>query len=264
MATTKKKASIKGASSASSKALMKAQSAAVAVLEDSDYAALTREPREIAEIIESNVGPGGFNRFDLERVKIPTQGSTRWTLETVEGEHETEEIEGIILLKKATRVYFSQPFEETGGNTPPDCSSEDAYRGVGNPGGDCTTCKFNAFGTAAKGDGKACREIMVLFVLLPGKLLPLVITVTPGSLREVRKYFLRLAGEGYASYFVTTKFRLDKASNKRGIKYARVKATIGRPLLPDEIAAVRAYVDNIKPALQQTVQVSQVELEGEE
>jgi len=245
-------------------AVARRQKSAVATLDDSEFRALEKDPREIAEIIESNVGPGGFNRFDLERVKIPTAGNTNWTLETIEGDEQVDEIEGIILLKRTTRVYFAKSFEETGGNSPPDCSSEDGYIGIGDPGGDCKTCELNVFGTAAKGDGKACREIMVLFVLLPGKLLPLVIAVTPGSLREVRKYFLRLAGEGYPSYVVTTRFRLEKASNKRGISYARVKATIGRPLEDNEIAAIRAYVENIKPALQQSVQLSQAELEGED
>ena len=240
------------------------EQSALAVLEDSNYLALMKPASEIAEIIESNVGPSGFNRFDLERVKIPTAGNTKWTLETIRGEQSLDEIEGIILLKRSTRVYFAKSFDETGGNMPPDCSSEDGYRGIGEPGGDCTRCPLNVFGTAQKGDGKACREIMVLFVLLPGKLIPLVIAVTPGSLREVRKYFLRLAGEGLAHYMVTTKFRLEKAANKRAIQYSKVKATIGRPLTDEEVAAVRAYANNIKPAFGQKVELSQAELEGQQ
>lgn len=229
-----------------------------------DYLALTKPSKEIAEIIESNIGPSGFNRFDLERVKIPAGGNTRWTVETIRGEQSLEEIEGIILLKRSTRVYYEKSFDESGGNNPPDCSSEDGYKGIGKPGGDCTRCPLTAYGTAAKGDGRACREIMVLFVLLPGKLIPIVITVTPGSLRDVRKYFLRLAGENRAHYMVTTKFRLQKVNNKRGIAYAQIKATIGRELEDDEIAAVRHYANNIKPAFEQKVELSHAELEGQE
>ena len=96
----------------------------------------------------------------------------------------------------------------------------------------------------------------------PDKLLPTLIAVTPGSLAAVRKYFLGLANEGVAAYAATTVFSLEKAANKAGIKYARVKPTLGRELDPDEIEAVRAYAKNIAPALNRRIEIDREDVDG--
>jgi hypothetical protein len=230
---------------------------------DTDFRALQENPDNIREIILTNVGPSGLSRFDLERVKMPTGGATKWTLETVRGEKSVDEIEGIIVAHRPARVYWSEPIEKTGGNSPPDCASADGFVGVGDPGGDCAKCVLNAFGSDVKGGkGKACKELNLVFLLTVDKLLPTLIAVTPGSLVQVRKYFLGLANEGLPAYGVTTKFRLEKAKNSSGIAFAKARPTLGRELEPDEIEAVRSYAKNIAPTLSQRVEVARDEVDG--
>jgi hypothetical protein len=230
---------------------------------DTDFRALQENPDAIREIILTNVGPSGLTQFDLERVKMPTGGATKWTMETVRGEKSVDEIEGIIVAHRPARVHWSEPIEKTGGNSPPDCASADGFVGIGDPGGECDKCILNAFGSDPKGGkGKACKELNLVFLLTVDKLLPTLIAVTPGSLVQVRKYFLGLANEGLPAYGVTTKFRLEKAKNSNGISFAKAKPTLGRELQDDEIEAVRAYAKNIAPALSQRVEVSRDEVDG--
>ena len=107
----------------------KPRGGSVALAEQSEFRALTINPDEIAEVILTNVGPDGLSQFDLDRIKMPSGGATQWNVETIRGEESRESIEGIIIAHKTARVYWAEPMEKTGGNTPPDCGSDDGIRG---------------------------------------------------------------------------------------------------------------------------------------
>ena len=231
--------------------------------QEGGYLALQRDASEVAEIIQANLGGESFDRFDLDRVKMPSGGSTVWEVPTLDGDVAVKEIEGIIISHRTTRVFWSRPMEETGGQTPPDCSSDDGSEGVGEPGGDCGRCQFNVFGTAEKGSGKACKEVKVIFLLMPGELLPLVIGITPGSLKSMKNYLFKLARAGHPYYTVTTRFSLEKAQNKEGIQFAKAHLSLGRRLEEDELDGVRNYMQNIRPVITQRVELNREELHGD-
>lgn len=219
-----------------------------------EYAALARSPEQIKEIIQTNVGQEGLTLMDLDRIKIPAGGATVWSVPTLKGEEHHEEIEGVIVAHKMARAYWERSIKETGGGEPPDCSSDDGVAGLGDPGGNCSQCPLNVFGTAegkgkAKGRGKACKELRIVFMILPNNLIPVLFMLPPTSIGPMRKYFLKLASEGLPSNGVTTKFCLSAMKNKDGIKYAQANPLLGRELNEDEIQRVRAYSAAIAPAI---------------
>lgn len=240
---------------------------ALATQPQGEYAALQRSPEEIKEIIQTNVGTEGLTLMDLDRIKIPTGGTTVWSLPSLKGEEHHEEIEGVIVAHKTARAYWESSIDETGGGEPPDCSSDDGASGVGEPGGSCLKCPLNVFGTAPakgkkqQGRGKACKELRVVFMILPNKLIPVLFMLPPTSIGPMRKYFLNLASVGLPSYGVTTKFALESTKNKDGIVYALAKPLLGRELNEDEIERVRAYASAIGPAIRGRTVVRQDEVE---
>ena len=222
---------------------------ATAVLEQL-YPVLTKTPELYHEIIQANLGSGQLSVFDLERIRIPTGGGTSWTIASLDGDHEARDFEGIILHWREPRAYWRSSFDATGGGTPPDCSSDDGIRGIGTPGGACETCHLARFGSDDNGRGQACKQMRMLFVLLPGNFLPAVMLLPPTSLAACRKFFLRLTSLEIPYYGVLTKFSLEKTKNKQGIAYAEVRFGVARKLQPEETANVKRLIESIKPSLQ--------------
>lgn len=222
-----------------------------------EYAALSRSPEEIKEIIESNVGQEGLTMMDLDRIKIPSGGTTVWQLPTLKGTENKESIEGVIVAHKQARVYWQEALDDTGGGLPPDCSSENGITGSGEPGGDCSQCPLNEWGSSGKkkgrgktkARGKACKEIRMVFMLLPRNLIPVLFTLPPTSIVPMRKYLLKLASEGLPSFAVTTVFKLEKTKNNDGVEYSKASPWMGRELEENEIEQVRAYVKSIGPSI---------------
>ena len=121
-----------------------------------EFPALQAEPKFLKELVQDNLGGGNLSPFDLEKISIPSAGSLFWTVPTLEGDPiTTKELLGIILFVQDARAYWKQNFGESGGGTPPDCTSEDAITGHGDPGGSCSECPYSVFGSDG-GDGQAC------------------------------------------------------------------------------------------------------------
>lgn len=237
-------------------------------LKESAFGALTKSPSEINAIIETNVGPSGINMGNLTRIKIPTGGGMKWTVPSIRGEQNLEEIEGIIIHHRDARAYWEKNIDEGGGGQPPDCTSNDGYNGVGNPSGPCAECPFNVWGSEKKaGRGKACKELKIIYLLPKGRaFLPYLFILPPTSLKPMSTYFLGLASEAIRSDTVSTALKLKEATNKGGTKYAVVDPRLPKDgeLSKEEIEVIHAYVAAIKPALERRVEVEQTEVEGEE
>jgi hypothetical protein len=214
--------------------------------------------KSIAEVIRRNVGPGGITPADLERIKVPSGGQLAWTLEDDEV---AKEFDGVILAQRDIRAYWRERYN--GEHTPPDCYSQDAEVGVGNPGGSCADCPFSKFGTSVNekgeaGKGQACALRRVLLILRPGNRLPIVLSVPPSSLKPVRNYLLRLSNKGTIFTDVTTTFGLIAEKSAGGIVYSQVLPRRGRDLTPAEGAALQEYVKAVIPAFE-AVQVEREE-----
>ena len=145
----------------------------------SPFVIFQTEIADIREAMNVNVGDGGLNATDLERIKIPAGGGTAWTIQGLDGEEMLKELSGIIIAWRDTRAYWSVPMEESDGNMPPDCYSLDARTGEGKPGGNCHKCPNAEFGSGSKGEGQACKLVRQLFLVREDNLLPEIVTCRP-------------------------------------------------------------------------------------
>lgn len=210
-----------------------------------EFPALATPAADLREALMENLGGTGLSPFDLDRVSIPAGGSQTWTLQTLEGEQETKELMGIIVHVQSARAYWPGDF---GGNKPPQCVSDDAVTGVGDPGGECRICPYAAFGSDKHQRGQACKLIQRVFLLQPGGYLPLVVNLPPGSLKNAKKYLLRLVSSGQKASGVLTRITLEKDRNQDEIVYSKaVFAMVGK-LDEAQALAARAYGQALAPA----------------
>ena len=207
---------------------------------------LVKEPAEIKAIMDANLAGGQMTAFDFDRVTIPPAGGRMWNVPTLDGGEASEtEVIGIIGHWQDVRAYW--PGEFAGGE-PPSCSSEDARLGVGDPGGNCQACGLAAFGSDKDARGQACKQMRRLYIIRPGQLLPLVLTLPPSSLRAVRQFFVRLTSAQMPYWAVIAGVGLEAAANKQGIKYSKATFRVVRVLTDDEATRITAYVGSLREA----------------
>lgn len=210
----------------------------------------------IAEVIETNIGEN-FSFQDLERIKFPTGGMTLWTVPTVDGEEHREVLAGIIIVQKSTRQYWKDPF--SGGGMAPDCQSFDMIRGVGlYQGVQCSSCKFNQFGSAVDANGKpkkgkACKEVNNVLMLLEGQWLPVLIALPPTSLKVLKRHNVKMASRGLPFYGAVTELRLHKTKNADGIDYAETIVSMGSTLTDEQVKSIKTYVSGFSSIMKNSV-----------
>ena len=214
----------------------------------------------LAQVLAENTGVHGLNEFDLDRVVMPAGGVTTWMVPTLAGDEPMQSIEGIIVAWREPRGYWKLPLDVTGGGTPPDCSSNEGVHGVGDPGGDCKSCPLAQWGSDPRDDSnaQACKQRRLLFVVREGDYLPIVVSLAPGSLKAINKYFLRLSSQNISYRAVVTKLALTRAQSAGGITYAQVDPSMVRQLTPAESAAVVEYGAGLRGAFE-AVTISQEE-----
>lgn len=207
------------------------------------------------EVIEDNLGSEGLKPSDLNLIKIPTGGSTKWTIDTLEGEELVSEIEGIIIMKKTVRAYWKNKFGSSD-QTMPDCLSRDGKFGevqnVENAAGLgelCKKCPMNQYGSATEGKGKACKENTLLFVMLKDELLPTVIRLSPGSLKNAKSYFVKLVNYKTPYWKALTKITLSKEKNEQGINFSMVNFAFAGRLDEDTAKEIANFKEQFKQSL---------------
>lgn len=200
------------------------------------FQALAVPATQMAEVLRANAGQQGITPFDLDRVKVPAGGGTSWEVPTLKGTQSAPAVLGVVIFWKDVRSYWDSAF--TGQNNPPVCTSLDGMVGIGKPGGLCLKCPLAQFGTAQHngkaGRGQACKQARMLFVLRPEDRLPLLVVLSPTSLKASKQYFLRLAGAGKSYYSVVTQISLAKTKNADGIAYSQAEFMYVRDLDPQE------------------------------
>lgn len=206
-------------------------------------------------VIRENLGTESLTVRDLEQVKVPTGGGKFFQV----GDEAAATVSGIILSSTYQRAYWRTSFDESGGGSPPDCSSPDGQFGQGDPGGDCMSCRFAQFGSAAKGKGQACRAFRVIFLLTSGSPLPLVLVIPPTSLQNYKDYVVKKLGNlNVRPTACETEFALEQDKSDDGITYSKIKPKLVRPLEPAEVDAANAYTAGIMPYIQRArAQVTQ-------
>ena len=181
----------------------------------------------------------------FDRVTIPAAGGTVFEVPgALPGETDTvKEFSGVILFHHPLFSYYRERF--TGGNNPPDCGSYDGVTGVGDPGGACARCPLNQFGSGENG-GKACKNKRRIYILREGELIPLLLTLPTGSMKEFGVYIKRLLAKGRKSSAVVTRFSLKKVTNAGGIAYSQAQFAVERALSAEELPYIAAMVEQVK------------------
>ncbi len=188
------------------------------------------------ELLRENME--GIEQPEFPVIKILHAGALLFEMPGEEGE--TDKVKAFpaqILLHQRVNAHWEKSFDETGGGVPPDCSSLDGITGLELK--DCRKCNLNQFGSevmkdGSKGAGKACKNMMRIYIRLGQDLLPSIVIVPPSSLREYSSYAVKLTQKGKPLAIVVTKFQLEAAQNKQGIKYS--KLTLSMESMLDEKA----------------------------
>ena len=212
------------------------------------FLALQSDATAVLEAVKENIGNDRITDRDLDRITVPLGGGLNWTVPTLEGEDSAKTLDGIIVHWTAPRAYWKTSME-AGGNTPPDCASNDGENGYGTPGGECFSCPLNQWGSIEGGTGKACKEKRMLFLLRANDLLPIVVQAPSTSIQPMKKYLLRLASQGLPYWSVMTKLSLEKANSASGISFSRISPKSSGPVPEEQRAQLDEYVRAIKPII---------------
>jgi len=233
----------------------KSKSTAVAAPEER-YLALKGDADQVADILRINLGDMELKWSDLNRIKVPGGDSKFWIIHGPDGESTAKKLEGIILAHRRMRAYWEDP-EPTG--KPPVCKSDGSKNGVGVrwEGDDpteyhaCKPCKWNVFGSDHRGGkGKACKEMMVLFLLREQSMLPDVLILPPTSINLYSKYITLISGRGQYYHQVITAFELQSAKNDAGQTYNIVHETSVTTLSSESMARLKTFADMFAKDLQ--------------
>ena len=210
------------------------------IMNTNNYTAL--KDFNLAEALTSELG--GMD-ISFDRVSIPAAGGQAFEVPgELPGETDmVKDFSGVILFHHPMFAYYRERF--SGGNNAPDCGSYDGISGVGNPGGICATCPLNQFGSGENG-GKACKNKRRIYVLREGELIPILLVLPTGSMKEFSVYIKRLLAKGKKSNSVVTKFSLKKVTNASGIAYSQAQFAVERLLTPEEMPYVQAMSDQVK------------------
>ena len=213
------------------------------------YLALQADASSTLAIVKENLGNHRITDRDLDRITVPLGGGVSWTVPTLEGEETAKTLEGIIVYWTSPRAYWATGMDAGGGNTPPDCSSNDGEVGYGEPGGDCSVCPLNRFPPRGAGGGKPCKEKRMLFLLRATDLLPVVIQAPSTSIQPIMKYFLRLANHSAPYSSVLTSLSLEKSQSDAGFTFSRIVPRSIGPVPEDQRETLEEYVQAIKPII---------------
>jgi len=150
---------------------------------------------------------------------------------------------GTILDISRINAWWEQSFDESGGNTPPQCASMDGITPASNceapQSTTCATCPQNTFGSDGK-RGKACKNMKRVHIMVPGSMFPHRLTLPPSNLRPVDEYVSMLTGKNLPYQLVQTEFSLAGQKNKDGIQYSEIiLRTVGYINDPAEARAMR-------------------------
>ena len=210
------------------------------IMNTNNYTAL--KDFNLAEALASELG--GMD-ISFDRVSIPAAGGQAFEVPgELPGETDmVKDFSGVILFHHPMFTYYRERF--SGGNNAPDCGSYDGNVGVGNPGGVCATCPLNQFGSGENG-GKACKNKRRIFILREGELIPILLTLPTGSMKEFAVYVKRLLAKGKKSSSVVTRFSLQKVQNSGGIAYSQAKFAVDRVLTDEEQRYISAMAEQVK------------------
>ena len=217
------------------------------------YPALSPENAKVLDLFRENLGDREpLTAWDLSSIKIPAGGALSFNVPILGDENgaDVRFFEGVIVGSFDRRAFW---IGDAVDGSQPDCSSNDAIIGVGNPGGVCAECPYAEYGSSPKtGRGQACKLSKQLFIAradVPG--LPEILSVPPSSLKVIRKYLISLASNGIPFYGAETKFSLVKEKNEAGNEYSKLAVGITGKFDADAVLGAKAYTEGLRPIFTQ-------------
>lgn len=186
-------------------------------------------------------------QMTMQRVKIPGGGNLQFEIRSDDPDNPDYErkLVGVILYHHLANAYWPDG-SEYDDNVPPFCQSFDGKQGYGEPGGVCTTCAFNLFGSTANGSGKACKNMRQVYLLRSGEYLPLQLSLPPTSLRPFNDFMnLAFVARRRPSYSAIVEIGLKRAESG-GYTYSVATFRKVRDLDGEDLAAVKSYSMNFK------------------
>lgn len=216
----------------------------LAVVKTDEYAAV-KMGVSITDLVKENLGGERISSTDLTKIPIPAGGGKTWTVETIDGELDVKQLDGIIVYTTLTRAYWEQSYEESGGGSPPDCVSYDCMTGQGNPGGSCLECPMAEWGSGKTERGQACQQRRPIFLVRPEEAMPYVISAPPTSIKAAKQYLLKLASNGLKHHERITRMILLPDKNQDGIKFSKIHFSVAGPVSNPEFWA--EYAAQMRP-----------------
>lgn len=188
-------------------------------------------------------------RLNFPKVKIPSGGMLQFEVagDDPENPEYVKNLEGVILFNHASGAYWPEG-SEYDENTTPLCSSVDGKAGIGEPGGTCTICPLNQFGSAldGSGKGKACKNMRVLYLLRSGEFMPLQLTLPPTSIRPFNDFYsLCFASRRRGTCGSVVQIGLKRMNNGRD-DYSVATFRKLSDFTGEELAQMKAYAEGFK------------------
>lgn len=215
--------------------------------------ALTQS-EEALEVMQENL-EGMEGEFKFDKVKIPSGGGISFELIDEAGEpNPVKELRGVTLDYYPFNAWWHDEFG--GEKNPPTCSSMDCKFGTGSPehgiapGQACAACPKNQWGSDPKGGkGKACKNMIRVYMLQEGSVFPVLLALPPTSIGGWKQYIQRLTNKLLPYYGVVTLARLEKDKNETGIEYSKVVFAKAGDLTKAERKAIKDYAQTMRPAM---------------
>jgi hypothetical protein len=224
-----------------------------------DYA-IVKKGEQGVSLLKETLDGQDVNEFSLARVRMPSGGGSSWEVPTLGGTESMKELQGVVVFSKQSRSFWSNPYQ--GGNEPPDCSAPDAKHAIASEGVEipatldgetnrllCDTCKFSEWGSSETGSkrGQACRLTRQLFLIVPDRMLPLVVSLPPTSLKRASAYFLTLADYSKDYKRIITRIGLEKASGQDVPDFSVATFSAGEDLEDDVAELMARYAEALRP-----------------
>jgi hypothetical protein len=227
-----------------------------------DYPALSPNSRQM-QVIAANLEGEQMSETDLVRVKTPLGGATQWSIDVDGNVETTDEIVGLLvgigkkgLLWPAEDPSESRPVVVSNdlmvgyrvsddlGTIDPDALER--YR-IGDRKYDWAALANSSefgYGSSRSGSGKRCKEARVLAILRQGETWPILVTVGPGSLRNIIPFLKRLPCFPHEA---VVGLKLVRSKGKGGQPYSQiVPRLVGQISEEQGEVARRTYADPIR------------------
>ncbi|GEM_PF-3417332 len=207
-------------------------------LKSNSYLALSEQSDKALATLDKISG-FNFSISELDRIVMPSTGETSFTIQTSESRDKIQYFEGIVVAQNDVRMYWKK--ESLKGLSSPVCFSNDCISGIGNPGGNCSSCFLAQFDS--KRHSPNCQKRKAVLILREDNILPSLFVAPPISAKALSNYFLILASNRIRPAFAKTSFTLAQEKSASGVLFSKINAHV-KSLLTEEEKQIAAVYSN--------------------